>query len=147
MLAGREEEEVVALYRRSLELGAGRCSAQALMLCEAVLGLTLPQGLQEELRQDRAVRTLVDIGLGIMAGPAAEKELDTRVLGTLPIQISHFLFAPGWRHKAAELKFKLGSESANSGLPQGLLFLLPLVAFGSWIKRRMRLSARVRQDR
>jgi hypothetical protein len=135
-----ESRELDRLYRRSLELGVGRCSAQALLLSERLFGLKLPAELSAELRADAATRRLVRIALRTMAGRHAETELDDTVLGTVPIHLSHFLLAPGWRYKASEVRRKSLShhDRAAIRLPRGLHFVYPLLLVPSWLWRRVR---------
>jgi hypothetical protein len=128
------------LYRRSLELGVGRCSAQALLLCQELFGLELPEHLATELRTDAATKRLVRIALAAMGGRNAETELDDTVLGTVPIHLSHFLLAPGWRYAASEVRRKSLShhDRATIPLPRPLHFLYPLLVVPSWLWRRVR---------
>lgn len=140
LLSRAGAEELVRLYRRSLELGVGRCSAQALLLCRRLFGLRLPPELAAELRADPSTRRLVRIALRVMAGRHAETELDDTVLGTVPIHLSHFLLAPGWRYKSSEIRRKSRShhDQAMIPLPRLLRFLYPLLLVPSWLWRRVR---------
>lgn len=128
------------LYERSVEMGAGRCSAQALLLCETLFDLKLPRELGSQLHVDPANQRLVRIALGVMGGRHAETELDDTVLGTLPIHLSHFLLAPGWRHKASELRRKSTNrqDRAAMPLPRPLHFLYLLLLVPSWLWRRVK---------
>ena len=136
--SGLHERE--RLYRRALVLGVGRCSAQALMLCECLFDLKIPHDLSAELRSDATTRRLVRIALGTMAGRHVGTELDDTVLGTVPIHLSHFLLAPGWRYKVSELQRKSLSphDRATIALPRPLYFLYPLLVLPSWLWRRIR---------
>ena len=140
LLKNADEGEVERLYRRSLGLGVGRCSAQALLLCNLLFETRLPSSLAAELRSDPAVRYLVRIALSAMAGRNAETELDDTVFGTVPIHLSHFLLASGWRYKLSEVRRKTASHQDRSAglLPRGLHFLYPLLAVPSWLWRRVR---------
>lgn len=140
LLKNADGPTIEHLYRRSLVLGVGRCSGQALLLCETLFAMELPPNLSAEIRADTATRRLVKIALGAMAGRHAETELDETVLGTVPIHLSHFLLAPGWRYKASELRRKSLShhDRATIPLPRPLHFLYPLLAVPSWLWRRVR---------
>lgn len=140
LLSHDDAAELSRLYRRSLELGVGRCSAQALLLCERLFDFNLPADLSAELHADRANRRLVRIALSVMAGRRAETELDDTILGTIPIHVSHFLLAPGWRHKAAEMRRKSVNRQDRStlALPPPLRFLYLLLLVPSWLWRRVR---------
>ncbi len=130
--AGIEE-----LYRRSLELGADRAGAQALLLCADLFETALSPPLEAELRGDRAHRYLVDVALKSMLRGDAETELDDLTFGTAAIHLSHLRLMPGWRYKAAELKRKLAPGAAAPSL-------LALAAVPAWLLRRARRAGRAR---
>lgn len=140
LLKDADGPAIERLYRRSLALGVGRCSAQALLLCEALFELEVPPTLSAELKADGSTQRLVRIALGAMAGRHAETELDDTVLGTVPIHLSHFLVAPGWRYKMSEIRRKSLShhDRAAIPLPRLLHFLYPLLVVPSWLWRRVR---------
>jgi hypothetical protein len=142
LLKDCDSHELERLYRRSLTLGVGRCSAQALLLCEELFALKLPPPLSAALKSDPATRWLVRIALTAMAGRNAETELDDTVLGTVPIHMSHFLLARGWRYKASEVRRKSLShhDRVIIALPRPLHFLYPLLLMPSWLWRRIRPS-------
>ncbi len=98
--------ETERLYRRSLELGVGRSSAQALLLCEELLSLPLPEALARELRRDRKLKWLESLAISAMAGRGVT-ELDSTVFGTVVINVSHFMLGKGWSYKRSELIRKL----------------------------------------
>jgi hypothetical protein len=145
LLKDADGDELERLYARSLDLGAGRCSAQALLLCEFLFALRLPARLSAQLNADRAACWLVQIALRAMGGRHVERELDDTVLGTVPIHLSHFLLAPGWRYKASEVRRKSLShqDRATIPLPRPLHFLYPLLLLPSWLWRRARGPARL----
>ncbi len=137
--AGPEETE--RLYRRSIELGAGRSSAQALMLCERLLGLPVPPQLEPELRRDRATQWLEELAVSAMSGRGAT-ELDDTVFGTVVINLSHFLLGQGWRYKYSELARKTSNpeDRLTMPLPPYLHFIYPVLAVPRWVWRRYKLS-------
>lgn len=143
LLSHADEAEIARLYRESVRLGAGRCAAQALLLCADLFGTSVGGALRRELERDRATRWLVGVALKTMAGKYADVEYDESMLGTVPIQLSHFAFMPGWRYKSAELGRKLGSPHDRMlvPLPRALHFLYPLLLVPLWLWRR-RAAAR-----
>lgn len=140
LLEKEDEAEIERLYRRSIELGAGRSSAQALLLCSDLLGVHVPANLLRELRSDRATRWLVSVALISMAGSPAERELDETVLGTVPIHLSHFLLERGRKYKFAELRRKSAGRptATRPKLPGYLKFLDPVIAVPLWLRSRVR---------
>ncbi len=139
--AGPEETE--RLYRRSVELGAGRSSAQALMLCARLLELPLPPKLETELKRDRAAGWLEALAVSAMSGRGAT-ELDDTVFGTVVINLSHFLLGRGWRYRYSELarKTRNPEDQLTMPLPPYLHFIYPILAVPRWVLRRYQLSRR-----
>jgi hypothetical protein len=133
--------EVERLYRSSVSLGAGRSSAQALLLCSDLLSLRLGRELETELRRKALNNVLEKLALNAMAGRGAT-ELDRTVLGTVGINLAHLLLYPGFRYKASELGRKLVNpeDRFSLALPRHLRFLYPVMAVPRWIARRRRLS-------
>lgn len=140
LLSRFEPPQIERLYRRSLELGVGRCSGQALLLCHRLFETELPPALLDELRGDRVLRWLAGLALGAMAGSDAHTELDDTVFGTVPIHLSHFALGRGWRFKSAELRRKLTNHEDQSkiSLPRPFHVLYPLISVPSWLYRRVR---------
>jgi hypothetical protein len=134
-------EETERLYRSSIALGAGRSSAQALLLCSELLSLPLPADLLHEIREDAGTRWLADLAVRAMSSRGAT-ELDDTVFGTVVINLSHFLLQPGWRHKYNELvrKTRNPEDQLTMPLPSYLSFIYPVLAVPRWIWRRYRLS-------
>jgi hypothetical protein len=133
--------EIERLYRTSISLGAGRSSAQALLLCSDLLSLRLSPELETELRGKSLNNVLEKLALNTMAGRGVT-ELDRTVLGTVGINFAHLLMYPGFRYKAAELGRKLVNpeDRFSLALPRHLRFLYPVMAVPRWIARRRRLS-------
>ena len=145
-LSPRKAGEVEQLYRKAKENGVGRPAAQGLLLCEQLFALPLAPDFATELRKDRATRWLIAIALDTMAGDAASRPIDDRLLGNLMIGVSHFLLAVhlrGWFH---ELYTKsIGwTDFQNIVLPRSLYFLYPVLRIPSWLWRR---AMRLRQSR
>jgi hypothetical protein len=140
-LIGRDTPPgIERLYRRSVELGAGRAPAQALLLCAQWLGTRLPAGLERELRRDRQVRWLVNQANRVMIGTPDEAELEQQLLGTVPILLGHFLLARGWRYKLAEARLKLGNAPDRLAMPRPLRPFYPLLVVPAWLWRRAKLK-------
>jgi hypothetical protein len=133
--------ELERLYRRSLELGAGRSSAQALLLCSRLLSLSLPDHLHSELKRDPTNGWLERLAISAMAGHGAT-ELDDTVLGTIVIHASHFLLGRGWRYKYGEIARKAVNpeDRFSMPLPRYLHFIYPVAAVPRWVLRRYRMS-------
>jgi len=126
------------LYRRSLELGAGLCPAQALLLCHRLLGLELATAFERELEADIKTRWLVALAIDAMTG-GGETETHDRSLGAERILLARFLFAGGWRYRWAEFRRQWISldDRLRFALPPALHFLYAVIRIPSWFWRRV----------
>ena len=104
LVAWTSAEQLDQLYRRSLDLGAGRAPAQALLLADRLFG-TLERNapLRGRLLGDPANLRLYRAALKQLAGRTEPVEPTSRPLGTLRIHWTQFLLIPGARFKALEL--------------------------------------------
>lgn len=102
LLHGKCAEELVQLYRRSQELGAGRAAGQALLVSHELFG-TLGQcsDLAHKLASDNSILSLSRRALQLVSGELLEPT--ARRFGTLPIHRTQFQLMPGVSYKLAEL--------------------------------------------
>lgn len=104
LIDGLPAADVDRLYRRSLELGAGRAAAQALLIADRLFGtLGDAPNLRRELCTDRACRWLADAALRQLGGRQEPVEPNSVAGGTAVIHLTQFLLLPGLRFKASEL--------------------------------------------
>ena len=138
LLAQEPLDEIERLYRVSQQKGAGRCAAQALLLCERLLGTALPPRLSAELKTDAPARWLVSVAISTMAGGDGEEELARRRLANTRIALSHLLFGRTLAVVAAELKFKWASlhDHMHTPLPGWASFLYPIMRLPLFLWRR-----------
>jgi hypothetical protein len=98
---------VAELQAAAERLGAGRCSAAALVLARRVIGSEIDVGLVERLRRDAAVGALVRTAMWVMdGGPDGAAECDGAGGRMLARKASHFLLAKGWRYQLSEFLHK-----------------------------------------
>ena len=140
LLAHESPEAIEPLYRRSLDLGAGACSAQALLLCERLLGTPLPPSLKDELLGKPVVRWLCQFALATMTGGGAEAELRARPFARTQILMAQFALGGGWRHAAAQVRYRAISvhDRTHLPLPRPLHFLYPVLRLPLWLSRRLK---------
>ncbi|MGA8495720.1 MAG: nucleotidyltransferase family protein [Xanthobacteraceae bacterium] len=125
--------DVVHLHRYAQAKGAGFCSGQALLLCQRLFALPLPDGLASELQGTARVRKLYAIAADAMAdrargdAPAAWRSFWTQ-----------FLLGRGWAFFAAQCRTaSVGIIDVISlPLPPYLHFLYPLLRLPLWLWRR-----------
>jgi hypothetical protein len=130
LLAPEHPGEIERLYRRSLQLGAGRAAAQALLLCQRLFGTALPPALAAELRSDRTNRWLLAVALRMLAGRSVATELHRLRFGTAGIHLMQLGLLPGLKFKLGELGRQLvdARDRIDVPLPRWLGFLYPLIS-------------------
>lgn len=136
LLKDSDAAEIERLHAAAENVGAGRASGQALLLCAHLFDTRLGASLSARLRADRTIQALVRIALASMVRGGAAVELGAQTFGTAPLHLSHFLLQRGWRYKIAELQRKLGSGGAPGGLVQALV-RSPLTV-SAWLAGRAR---------
>ena len=129
----------IELYRRSLDLGAGNCSAAAVRLCESLFGIRPPAALIEEIRSNSRAGKLVALAMDALSDGGGSAEIDTRPLFKDRILLSHFLFADGWRFWLAEWRRQGVSvnDQMRLRLPRWLGFLYGPIRAPLWLWRRI----------
>lgn len=104
LLADKPPSELDELYRKSLQLVAGRAPAQALLLADRLFGtLANNPALKTELLRDRMSRALYRAALTQLTGSPEPIEPTSTRFGTLRIHWTQFLLMPGLRFKSSEL--------------------------------------------
>ena len=104
LLARRSSGEIEHLYRRSLQLGAGRGAAQALLLADFFF-CPLPENrlLKAELAQDSGNQHLFNAALRQLGGRREPVEPVSTLFGTATIHWTQFLLLSDAGFKLSEL--------------------------------------------
>ena len=131
--------EVTRLYRRAIELGAGRSAALALLLARLLFRSAVSPRLWRELRSDRTNRWLVAVALRKLRGRAGAIELDEVFMGTASIHAAQLGLLPGWRFKRAELMRQLVSpiDRVGTPLPSLLTWLYPAIHLARLVRGKI----------
>ncbi len=139
LLAREDETGRAELYRRSLDLGAGNCSAAALRLCESLFGTLPPAALIPEIRSNSKAGKLASLAMDALSHGSGAAEIDTRPLFRDRILLSHFLFADGWRFGLAEWRRQGVSvnDHMRLRLPPWLGFIYAAIRAPLWVWRRI----------
>jgi hypothetical protein len=99
----KSPDEIVRLYHRSQELGAGRASGQALLLANALYAtLGGCPNLRDQLESEPWTRWLYRSALRQLVGRPEPVEPTMRAGGTLRIHLTQFLLLRGIAFKASE---------------------------------------------
>lgn len=108
LVHGRNAEEILHLYARSQELGAGRAAGQALLLADALFNvLRGTPALRNQLRSDRATLLLSRAALRMLT--KGSREPTEQPFGTLTIHWTQLLLQPGPGYMLSEFRRQLGS--------------------------------------
>jgi hypothetical protein len=138
ILSREGPDGIEQLYGASLRLGAGLCSAQALLLCEALLATTLPSALHEELISDARTRWLTRLALDMMTG-GGEREVEDRPLALSRILLAELVLVGSPKHAVRQLRYRAVGvhDRTHLDLPPRLRFLYPWLRAPLWAARRL----------
>jgi hypothetical protein len=139
LLAPLSPAERLDLHRRAIDLGAGRCTAVAMMLCRRLFDLALPAALVEDIGRDRRTRALAALAMAAMRAGGSGDIAERPLLGDA-ILLSQLLFADGAGFLGAELRRQWTSldDRLRLRLPPALAPLYPLARVPLWMWRRLR---------
>jgi len=143
LLATVPSAQVEQLYDAARRRGSGRCAAQALLLCERLLGVDLPAPLAARLRGTAIARLLEAVALDAMLGRRqAGVELGDRRFGYLRVVLSLFLLGDARSYVWREMgRYCVSSEDvAKIALPSRLTWLYVFLRLPLWALRRLRLA-------
>lgn len=146
-LSRYDDEGVRALHARARELGAGHCSAQALLLGRDLGLVELAPTLAAELGRSVRARAMRRLAGRVLIGGGAS-ELHEHRFGTVPIHLSHFLISsrPTYLSRLVAAKLNAPTETIASPLPPHLRPLQPLLAVPRWLLRRAQAKRRALAD-
>lgn len=99
-----DSARLTALHDNGQAIGAGRATALAILLADALFGLALPPRLRNRLRSDQAVSYMLSQCLLLLGGRRALDEITHIRFGTVPIYRIQLALLPSWRYRAATLK-------------------------------------------
>jgi hypothetical protein len=141
--------DVMHLHRYAQAKGAGFCSGQALLLCQHLFALPLPDSLASELQGTARVRKLYAIAADAMA----DRTRGAGGGGNMPAAArsfwTQFLLGQGWAFFAAQCRIaSIGIIDVISlPLPPYLHFLYPLLRLPLWLWRRATASRPPKRSR
>jgi hypothetical protein len=136
-LLAREEADVESLYRAAEAAGAARSAAEALILCETLLALELPQALSARLR-GRATLVRLSLSLTAILGGGATDLSGRRIRHLLDL-VSLLLPADGPGSRLQELRrhLILPVDVAAVPLPRRMSWLYIALRAPLWLGRRI----------
>jgi len=137
-LLATQSDDAQTLYRKAVAVGAGRCAAQTLLLCERLFGVALPPELASELRGGAGA---------VLEALALEAMLETDAIGFFArfrrqatALAALVLLGEGPGFFRAELRRYLVApeDVALMPLPPNLAWLYILLRAPLWILRRLK---------
>jgi hypothetical protein len=137
LLAAVPEDGMEWLYRAAEARGVGKAAAQAILLCERLLGTRVPRELIINLRKYASVNWLETTALKAITAGNGELEPSKLLFGTTRGSLSCFLLGQDWHYWLAELKIHLVCQAdvLTLALPKQLRFLYPLLRLPLWLWR------------
>lgn len=131
LLTSSSPDTIVRLYRRAQNEGAGLCAGQCLLLSKHLLGLEIPQQLDQELRSCGTIQILQCVGLATLVSEVGENEAEGQTLSNWRILLLLFFIGRGWRYRIEELARYLVS-------PEDVL-MIPLPRWLGWVYVALRI--------
>ncbi len=144
-LSHKTDDEVAGFYASADSLGVEACAGQALLLCQRLLGYSIPASLAPRLAT-RKLQRLAAAALDAMVGPDGETELFQRPFGPFRLLAPQFARGRGLRFFLAQCRLLVDSldDKLDYPLPAPLHFLYPMLRLPFWlvrVQRRRRLAA------
>jgi hypothetical protein len=142
-LATVPSANVEGLYRAAQRRGSGRYAAQALLLCERLLGLELPAVLSAEPGRTATAPLLEPLALDTMLGVAeVDVELKARAFGMLRLLMLFFLLGDGGNYFWREITryFVSPQDVAEIALPPRLTWLYVILHIPLWSLRQLNMG-------
>ncbi len=137
LTAGLAPDALAGLHEAARARGAGRASAQALLLVEQVFDRPLPPDLRRRIVSDRTVRRLVRFALAVLSDPREPEQVPLR---STAIQLHRLLLIEDWRDRIEDVRGMLVDWPLVFALPlpRPLWFLYPLLRGPAWALRKLR---------
>jgi hypothetical protein len=138
-LSAFDTRRIASFYHYAEACGAGLCAGQALLLCNRLLGLDLPDDLRAALSADARIERLAAIAGRRMRGDDPASATGWRAARTFRNVIHPFRLGHGPRFFAAQLREVLigPGDPIRLPLPRALMFLYPLLRLPLWLWRQL----------
>ena len=136
-LLGAPGSDIEHLFGSAKASGAGRAAAQALRICQRLLGTPLPDQFIASLGSVAIERWLKATALNAMTKGLREDDPHEAQFGTTRGSLSTFLLSRNWRYWLAELGYHLTNQTdvLMVPLPERLRFLYPILRLPLWAWR------------
>ena len=147
LMCNMRGEDIERLYAFAEQRGAGRCAAQALLLCQELLHFQLSPQFARRLAGDRRVRILKNVALSLISGDADALQIWERPFATTRLSLGNYLLGSGWRYWSTELRHHLLllPDALRLPIPERFPWLYDLfgiVRVPMWVWRKVRYRGR-----
>nr|WP_294811066.1 nucleotidyltransferase family protein [uncultured Sphingomonas sp.] len=133
LLAQKSDSQLAALHAQGSALGLEPKTSAALLLCEQLFSLPLPDRLEATLRQNHAAERLVKVSLACMAHPLMVSSLPGLSRLSLALIASRFSQGSSWSARFGELRAIWTQPRARARYPTSLDFLYHLLRIPIWL--------------
>ena len=132
------EAELKSRLTLARSLGADRCVAQAVLLCDRVFALPQAKPLAASLRHKRIHRWLETLALWVMTDTS--REMYAVPFRRTIISCSHFALGCGWRYLFSEISRRSinPADERRLALPKRLHFLYYVLRVPLWLARQIK---------
>lgn len=119
-LSQLHEQDIVGMHRAAVRSGAGRCSAQGLLLAHRLFGFRVPLELLSEFARNPLIRFLVQLAERAIASRGGAVELAEKRVLARSILWSQLLLSdlPGYRRQAIRERLR-GVGAPEGGREEG----------------------------
>jgi hypothetical protein len=136
------EADLARFYARSRAMRLHRAVAQALLLCQDLLGVTIPESVRQDAAKDWRIRWLEEAACRALFDSGAA-EIEHVRFGSLPKNLTHYLLAGQPRYLISEFLFDL-TDMPYAPAVRRLPWLRPIIRIYSWLLHQLRMPAKVK---
>jgi hypothetical protein len=142
-VASANRYDILHLYRYAQYIGAGHCAGQALVLCNELFALELPETVKAELADKNRLRRLATIAISTMTDRFAEAEAGRSFASIMRVTLAQFLLGEGWAFFGAQCRVESIRilDLVEVPLPPTMQFLYPFLRLPLWLWRRAKAAA------
>jgi hypothetical protein len=143
-LLSRDPAGIAAEFAAARAAGAGRATAQAILLCHQLLALPLTPQLHRELSRLPFMTQACNASLHLLRRGGETTEVDDLPFGSTEVSLTRLLLADSPRALLRELHTWAyrPDEFIHTRLHSRLLFLFPVVRIARWAGSRLRHRGR-----
>jgi len=134
--------DLARFYEQSRRMKLHRGVAQAMLLCQDLLGVRIPDAVRQDAARDWRIRWLEGAACrALFASGAAE--IENIRFGSLPKNLTHYLLAGQPRYLLNEFLFDL-TDMPDAPVVRRLPWLRPIMRIYSWVIHQFSMAAKIK---